>query len=88
MNTVRRRWLAIGLAVIAVATVGFSALRAKADTVTALADQYLALIPQLQSDLPADSETQVPSSLPWKELSRIASQFNTAIIALAQACPR
>lgn len=148
MNSARKRWLAIGLAVIAVAAVGFylvnrsgqqkskdcttvhalnsynkkfhddvasldhgpadvdeyrqwaselhryagditdPTLRAKADAVTGLADQYVALLPKLQADPPGDNATQLPASSPWQEGSRIGAQFNDAVIALAQACPR
>jgi hypothetical protein len=63
-------------------------LRAKADTVTGLADQYVALLPKLQADLPPDTATQLPSSAPWQEGRRIGGQFNDAVLALAQACPR
>ena len=63
-------------------------LRAKADTVTGLADQYVALLPALQADLPPDNATQLPASAPWQEGSRIGGQFNGAVLALAQACPR
>jgi hypothetical protein len=63
-------------------------LRAKADAVTGLADQYVALLPKLQADLPPDNATQLPSSAPWQEGNRIADQFYDAVRALAQACPR
>lgn len=62
-------------------------LRAKADVVTGLADQYVELLPQLQADLPADTDTQPPSSAPWQKAGRISNQFNDAVGALAQACP-
>jgi len=63
-------------------------LRAKADAVTGLADQYVALLPKLQADLPPDDSTQLPSSSAWQESGRIGHQFNEAVVDLAQACPR
>lgn len=62
-------------------------LREKAESVADLADHYVAVVPQLQADLLAASDTAPPSSAAWKEGGRIGHQFNEAVVALAEACP-
>ena len=61
-------------------------LKAKAEAVSGLADQYVESVAKLRPDLPSVTDTRPPSSPVWHEASRAGHQLNDAVVALTVRC--
>jgi hypothetical protein len=61
-------------------------IKAKAESVADIADDYVESMVKLRADLPFAADTRPPSSPVWHEASRAGHQLNDAVVALTVLC--